>query len=224
MNSPVSSAHDEKIESLATTYEKEGFAVIKEPASNELPFDLDGYIPDLVISKGDAGMIIEVKTSASCISVDRYQSIAQDISKHPGWRFMLVTLEDVDSENIPTDSNDLPTWAQLVTKLQKARGLFEEGDYEPASLYLWSIFEAALRKRAISQNIPVERLPASKLLNHMYSQGEISVEDIDVFSEFLVRHNRIAHGISESIDSAMIDPMLQSVNKLLKEWEMEDLT
>lgn len=222
MNNIAKTAQDEKINSLASDYAQQGFTVFKDPSSNEIPFDLGGYRPDLMATRGGSGLIIEVKTKASRISVDRLQSLAQEISRHPGWRFLLVTLEDVDSSRIPTTSNELPTWPQLATKLQQAQNLIAEGAFDPAMLYLWSIFEAALRKQAIAQSIPVERLPAAMLLNHMYSQGEISVDDFDLFLEFMSKRNRIAHGANESIDPALAASVFQSVNRLLAEWGTQD--
>lgn len=222
MNTPVSTEHDQRIDSLASSYRQQGFTVLREPSASELPFDLGGYEPDLVATKGDAGLIIEVKTTASRISVDRLQLLAQEVSKHTGWRFLLVTLEDVDSSNIPTTSSELPTWPQLMTKLQQVQALIAEDALEPAMLYLWGIFEAAVRKRAIAESIPVERLPASVLLNHMYSQGEISVDDIDLFREFMSKRNRVAHGASEPIDPTMVNLIFQSVSRLLTDWGAHD--
>ncbi len=222
MNSPAKAAHEEKITSLASAYAQQGFTVLREPASSDLPFDLGDYKPDLIARRGDTGLIVEVKTTASRISVDRLQSLAQEISSHPGWRFLLVTLDDVDSSMTPTTSSELATWPQLVTKLQQAQALIAEGALEPAMLYLWSIFEAALRKRAIAQNIPVERLPATMLLNHMYSQGEVSVDEVDLFRDFMSKRNRIAHGANEPIDPPLVAPVFQSVNRLLTGWAAQD--
>jgi hypothetical protein len=219
MNSFAKTAHDEKVDSLVSTYTQQGFTVVKEPSTDDLPFDLGGYRPDLVATKGDIGLILEVKANQSHISVDRFQVLAQEISKHPGWRFLLVTLEDVDASTAPMSSGELPTWAQVSKKLQQAQSLIAEGALEPALLYLWSIFEAALRKRAIAQNIPVERLPVSSLLKHMYSQGEVSVNDIDFFREFMGRRNRIAHGANELLDATLVTEIFQCVNRLVIEWE-----
>jgi len=218
VNSTAKQAHDEKIDTLAISYAQQGFVVVKEPAANKIPFDLGDYRPDLVATKDDTGLIIEVKTKTSGNSVDRFQFIAQEISKHQGWRFLLVTLEDVDSSVIPTTSIELPTWPELENKMLQAKALIAERAVEPATLYLWSIFEAALRKRAISQNIPVERLPSKLLINHMYSQGEVSVDDVDLFREFMVRRNRIAHGANDSIDATQLCLVFQSVNRLVTEW------
>ena len=218
MSTPTKIEHDKKIDSLAQEYLQQGFAVTKEPAAGAIPFDLGGYRPDLIVTKGDTNLIIEVKTKTSRISIDKFQSLSQEIARHDGWRFILVTLDDVDSSKIPTANDELPTWHQLKNKLLQAQSLMTEGAIEPATLYLWSIFEAALRKRAIARQIPVERLPASILINHMYSQGEVSVNDFDLFREFMNKRNRLAHGANEAIDPKQIALVFNTVNRVLTEW------
>ena len=86
------SLHDEKVESLIKKYRDEGFTVTKEPQPNEIPFDLDNYQPDILATKNEhesglIGLIIKVKTSITPVSVERLQSVAQEVSRHPGWRF-----------------------------------------------------------------------------------------------------------------------------------------
>lgn len=218
MNTPEQTLHDAKIESLAARYGNEGYLVIKQPKASDLPFDLDGYAPDLIATKGDSGLIVEVKSSAARMSVERLQSLAKEISTHPGWRFLLVTLDDVDSKKVPTTANELPTWGQLMEKSKQAETLIENGVLEAGLLYLWSIFEAALRKRAIEQNIPVERFPASMLLNHMYSQGEVSVDQLDSFRDFMSQCDRIAHGANETIVPNTARTLAGAVRELLIDW------
>lgn len=221
MSSPTKIVHDKKLDSLVQDYLQQGFSVVKEPAAELIPFDLGGYRPDLIATKGSANLIIEVKTKASRISVDKFQSLSQEIARHDGWRFLLVTLDDVDSSKIPTENDELPTWPQLEHKMLQAQALIAEGAIEPATLYIWSIFEAALRKRAITQSIPVERLPASMLINHMYSQGEVSVNDVDIFREFMNKRNRLAHGANETIDPHQLALIFQTVNRILVEWSSQ---
>ncbi|WP_323149118.1 hypothetical protein [Pseudomonas oryzihabitans] len=218
MNTPTKTEHEKKIDSLARDYLQQGFSVIKEPAADAIPLDLGGYIPDLIATKGSLNLIIEVKTKASRVSIDKFQSLAQEIALHDGWRFLLVTLDDVDSSKIPSANDELPTWHELEHKLQQAQSLIAEGALEPAVLYLWSIFEAALRKRAIAQRIPVERLPASMLIKHMYSLGEVSVNDIDQIREFMDKRNRVAHGANEAVDPHQLSLVFQTVNRILTEW------
>lgn len=218
MNTNAKIAHDQKVDSLASNYSQQGFTVWKEPQNDAMPFYLGGYRPDLVAQKNNTGLIIEVKTAQSPVSVDRFRTLAQEVSSHPGWRFLLVTLDDADLLETPTTNNELPTWSQLMIKLQQAKTLIAAGSFEPSILYLWSIFEAALRKQAIAHNIPVERQPASRLLKHMYSQGEVSVNDLDLFQDFFSKRNRIAHGANEPVSENLITRIFESVHRLLTEW------
>lgn len=223
MNNGAKIEHDKKIDSLAQNYMQQGFVVVKEPSADAIPFDLGGYRPDLIVKKGDENLIIEVKTKASRVSVDKFQSLAQEIARHNGWRFLLVTLDDVGHSEVSTTNDELPTWHQIEHKLQQTQALIAENAVEPATLYLWSIFEAALRKRAIDQNIPIERLPASMLINHMYSQGEVSVNEINIFREFMNKRNRLAHGVNEEIDHLWLALVFESVNRVLTEWGGESI-
>ena len=219
MNDPTKNLHDQKLDSLVQKYQGEGYSVLREPSPQELPFDLDGYRPDLVATKGDgSGLIVEVKTSSSRISVDRFQALSEVISSHPGWRFLLVTLEDGDAKKIPATIGELPTWAQLGERVQEVRILMDSGMLGPALLYLWGIVEAALRKQAIAQNIPVDRLPPEKLLKHMYSQGEISVDEFDLFSQFKDSRDRLAHGLLETLNPTTARKLLDAIMSLLVEW------
>lgn len=222
MSNPTKLAHDKKITSLVDDYLQQGFTVIKDPTADSIPFDLGGYQPDLIVKKGDTKLIIEVKTKASRVSVEKFQSLAQEISKHEGWRFLLVTLEDAESSKTPTSVKELPTWPQLEAKLLQVQTLITEGLIEPATLYLWSIFEATLRKRAIAQSIPIERLPAPMLIKHMYSQGEISVNDVDTLLEFMGSRNRLAHGANETIDPHQVTSTLELVSLYLSEWSNQN--
>lgn len=219
MNGPNADPRAERLDALAAQYVREGYAVTLAPSDAQIPFDLDGYCPDLLARKNGAGLIVEVRTSASRIPVDRLQQVAEDVSRHPGWRFLLVTLDDIDSETIPAALGDLPDWPGLAEKLKLVRSLAGNGMLEPAFLYLWTVFETALRRRAIILQIPIERLPARPLLRHLYSHGEIPIEQIDLFQEFLGKYSRIAHGWNEPIDAGYVQTIAAAVGRLLDDWQ-----
>lgn len=218
MNNPQNNIYAEKLNKLERHYTALGYLVIKRPAAEELPFNLHGYSPDLIATKPDSGIIVQIQAADQCISIDRIQQIAQEIAEHPGWRFMLVTLEDVDTDAIPTTAGELPTWPQLIRRMERLGGLLERDAVEPAFLYLWSIFEASLRRRAIDQHIPVERLPSVQLLDHMYSQGEVSVNQIDAFHDFLKQWTRVAHGALHTIENSFVRQLVSDIRDLLIDW------
>ena len=217
------SLHDEKVESLIKKYRDEGFTVTKEPQPNEIPFDLDNYQPDILATKNEhesglIGLIIEVKTSISPVSVERLQSVAEKISRHPGWRFLLVTLEDIEAESLPGTSEELPSWEELINYFSQVSKLIENNNIEPAFLFLWSVFEGALRKRAVDVSIPVERLPVIRLLRSMYSLGELSISEFDSIQACLEQRNRLAHGYIQKLDLEVLHTFVILVVKLLIEW------
>ncbi|MBO1062515.1 MAG: hypothetical protein HEQ14_16685 [Aphanizomenon flos-aquae CP01] len=217
------SLHDEKVASLIKKYRDQGFTVIQNPKADQLPFDLDNYQPDILATKNEnetglIGLIIEVKTSISPVSVERLQSVAEEISRHPGWHFLLVTLEDIEAESLPGTSEELPSWEELINYFSQVSKLIENNNIEPAFLFIWSIFEGALRKRAVDVSIHVERLPAIRLLRTMYSLGELSISEFDIIQAYFEKRNRLAHGYIQKLDSEVLPTFIMLVVKLLIEW------
>jgi len=191
----------QKIQSIAQKLQERGYKVVTEPSKSDLPFNLGGYLPDLIATKNDQGIIFEIKTSFKRLSIDRLQNLAEQIASHNGWRFVLITLDDESDDVFPLEEKDFPYLQDLESRLSKVDILIQSSLFEPAILFLWSILELLLRKKAVIENIPIERLPASNLLDHLYSRGEISMDQFDVFKDFLKLRNQITHGLMIPINS-----------------------
>jgi hypothetical protein len=207
--------HDVKIHELKLKYERDGYLVHVEPQKSDLPFDLGSYVPDLIASKSSGGLIVEVKTRNAKPSIERYQAIADAVRQHAGWKFLLVTVGDLDA---PEASTELLRWNELDAKLAAVRGLVEQRYLEPAVLYLWSIFEAAMRKVAVSDAIPVERMSSSRMMDHLYTAGYISVHDYDAAKKFMEIRNTVAHGFSVILTADLVGSFLHAVSALIEEW------
>jgi REase_AHJR-like len=218
MNNTTQSLYEQKIQSTVQELLANGYQVSSHPLISDLPFDLGGYIPDIIATKGTEGIVLDIKPSLNRLSVDRFQDIAERVATHHGWRFLLVTLDDYSEKILPSSDDELPSWEELNARLVKLNTLIKDSFLEPAFLFLWSIFEAALRKRALIQNIPISRFPTNKLLNHTFSSGEISISEFDLFTSFLEVRNRIAHGIVAPIDSEILKSANISVHNLVGKW------
>ncbi|MEA5528832.1 hypothetical protein VB638_04385 [Dolichospermum sp. UHCC 0684] len=212
--------HHDKVKSLAEKYVNEGFDVVIEPKMNQLqlPFNLGNYQPDIIATKNNSGLVIDVKTSTNRVSVENLQAISEEISRHPDWRFLLVTLEDIEAESLPGTSEELPSWEELINYFSQVSKLIENNNIEPAFLFLWSVFEGALRKRAVDVSISVERLPVIRLLRSMYSLGELSISEFDIVQAYFEKRNRLAHGYIQKLDSEVLHTFVILVVKLLGEW------
>ena len=206
-----------KISEIAAQYERDGFAVIVEPHPNAVPFDLGGYRPDLLASRGDEHHIVEVRESGTRLSVDRFQELAEEIGRHRGWRFFLVTTDDVTPDRAPA-SNPLLSWDDLREQSRIALKLLELGANEAALVSIWAVFEGMLRLQATRVSLPIERFPATGLLDHLYSHGELSMEQYDRAMEVLKLRNAVAHGFAADGIGSAAAQMLDVVHELFDEW------
>jgi len=218
MNNVTQSLYEQKIQSTVQELIDNGYKVSIEPSSSDLPFELGGYHPDLIATKGDEGIILEVKTTSNGLSVDRFQAIAEQIATHNGWRFLLITLDDTSESILASGEKDLPSWEELKTRLSNLDTLMKASLFEPSILFSSSILEAVLRKRAINQNLPIWRLPEKNLLNYFFSSGEISMSDFDIFKSCLDLRNKVAHGLATSIDPNLLSSVIASIKKLVVQW------
>jgi hypothetical protein len=208
----------QKIQSVAQDLAKKGYRVVIEPKSEDLPFSLGSYRPDIIAFAEKGGLIIEVKLTSSQVSADRFQEIAETIASHENWRFRLITLDDMSQISILNQDEDLPSWESLKSKLISIETLIQNLMIEPALLYLWGVIEVILRKRAIIQNLPIERFSMKKLLNHMYSSGEISMDELDLIQALFEKRNRIAHGLMTPVRNDDVEKLFQTTISLVNQW------
>ena len=197
-----SEASKQKMSELAARYERDGFAVLVEPDPSAVPFDLGGYRPDLLASKGDEHHIVAVRDLGTRLSVDRFQELAEDIGSHDGWHFILATSDDLNPGSFPAKV-PLLSLEQLRERSRSAARLLETGPSEAALLSLWAVFEGMVRVQARRISLPIERYPTLGLLKHMYSHGELSMQQYDRAMEMLDLRNAVAHGLAaEGVESA----------------------
>ena len=209
-----------RLQGIVEKYKLQGFEVVIEPSKSLIPFDLGNYYPDLIARNGsNEGYIIELKNSIAKISVDRYREIAEIVAQHHGWRFLLITGEDVSSED-PKDDSELLTWEQMSQRQEQAQKFLAIGEVEVAFLCLWGILEAAMRRQAKQVAIPIERFPANSLINHLYSQGELSMEQFDQVRVIQTIRDRLTHGYQLPNLEEPTKQLQVVVNELITIWKL----
>lgn len=218
MISNSENAHSVLEAKVAEKYKAQGFEVIIEPQRTDIPFDLGSYHPDIIVKKSyNEGYIIEVKNSVSRIPIDRYQEVAEIVSQHSGWSFLLFTGEDVSLSEHEKD-DELLTWEQMYQRQKQAERLLSLGEAEGAFLSLWGIIEAALRRQAKKVSIPIERFPTLSLINHLYSQGELSIDQFDKAKVLQAIRNSVVHGYQIPNLDDPTKQLQELVNEILKLW------
>ena len=209
----------QKIHELTRSYTEQGFAVKAEPETRDLPFDLGGYVPDLLVEKGDQHLLVEVKSAGIPLSADRLQALAATIRQHAGWRFLLVTADDVAAGLLPDSVGELVSGQALTERARRAEHLLSLGETDAAFLMLWSALEALLRQHATQVALPIERLPTAALLDYLYSQGELTFEQFEQAQAALQVRNRLVHGYEATETSRETRPLHTLVADLLQEWQ-----
>jgi hypothetical protein len=210
--------HDKSVSKIAEKYRQEGYTVLVDPEPEQIPFDLGTYRPNLIVKKNEAeGYIIEFKRSARQTSIDRLKEIAEIVSENTGWRFLLMTEENALLKDNSNEVN-LLSWQQIFTRKTQGERLISLGENEGAFLLLWVIIEALLRRRAEEVSIPIERFPTVSLIKHMYSQGELSIEEYDRAMLLLSVRNRLIHGFEAPEVNESVSELLALVNELISLW------
>ena len=215
---------DQELESqlerqVADRYRRQGYEVIAQPRPESLPFDLGFYRPDMLVNLPNGEhYLVEVSTPGGHLSVERLREIAQMVAGHQGWRFFVVA----DPNGLP-NGEDAGRWEpltlpQIRDRLQRVDTLMGQGQEDAAFLTLWSLLEAILRRRAEDAGLPLERLDASTLFNHLYSQGELSMEQYDAARELASVRNAVAHGFATPALAPSLPKLRELVRELMEEW------
>ena len=215
------SPHDNgaaKVAELTRNYEALGFAVKTEPSADDIPFNLGGYRPDLLVEKEGEHIIVEVKKAGVPLSVDRLQALASTIRQHAGWRFLLVPEEEEGLSQSFSSVGEVVSWQAVTERAKRAGHLLNLGETDAAFLMLWSTLEAMLRRHAEQIALPIERLPASALLNYLYSQGELTYEQFQQALTAMKVRNRLVHGFEATETTQEARPLHNLVEELLQEW------
>jgi hypothetical protein len=200
---------------LAKKYRDDNYEVEIEPPSSHVPFDLNGYRPDMIAIKGDSKLIIEVKQKIQRVSIERLQEIAKLISQHEGWRFVVMTPDDIENNYLPDDGNVCPTWEELSKQVNKIPVIIESIGNAASLVYIWGLIEAVLRRYAIDLSIPIERLPFTRIAKHLYSIGELSMDELNLLLTTQAIRNKAAHGYHVEITRDELNHSVDFINGML---------
>ncbi len=218
MTSSIHAQHDARIREIAERLRREGYDVILEPRPADLPFDLGGYKPDLLARRDQDGLVLEVKVRASRLSFDTLRSVAEEVKRHPGWRFLLVTSDDISDNDLLVNEHYRDTWTEIASRVEHARSLLAQGDQEAAYMLTWIAFERMLRLQATRINLPIERLSPSIVIRQLYSVGELTIEQFDIALACQDVRNRVVHGLPSADLPAAFDRLAVLVRELQADW------
>jgi hypothetical protein len=199
---------------VADRYRQAGYDVILRPESSMFPFDLRGYRPDLIAKKGGSNLIIEVRSSSNQASYERLREVVEEVRRHSGWQFVLVTDRDVSGARLPDDYNQV-SWVEVEEGIRSADKLKSMGEHEAAYLLLWIAFERTLRIISNQADLPSSRQAPGIIVRELYSAGELSMEQYDAALSCLEVRNRVVHGFPTADVSIGYERLRELLSEML---------
>jgi hypothetical protein len=201
---------------IAERYEERGYVVTIGPPRSAIPFALGNYIPDILATKGDENILIEVKPSGARIDSELYFRLDEEVQQHPGWRFLLVTVGDAELQEhasgvatragIESIRENLSNMDQLVEDPKISRLLL------PA---LWMTYVAALRLLVVDGDIGADGYSDLSLMNKAYSTGVISNDEYQAARRLMTLRNQTLHSFDTSATPDDCKQLRQMVGTLL---------
>jgi hypothetical protein len=181
------------LEKIRLKYEREGYKFIVEPQPKDIPAFLEGFIPDAIAVGADENVIIEVKsTRGSADSSAAARFLANEVPKHPGWRFDLVIAEIMDRHG---DTHAEPDKRQLHAELDSLKVLRRAAGDKVALVIAWGLLEAVTRRLYLNQQAgePKRYLPTT-IVETLVSEG--IVDDEDRLLRLAKSRNQLVHGFT----------------------------
>lgn len=194
----IVSAETAKIQQLREEYEKQGYSIIERPGPEEFPFDVGyrgRYRPAMLARRGQENLVFEIRESADQAS-DRLIERSAEFRKRPNWRFFLVTSDDVVPHDAPGIQGDPPAWPELEHTAGETLTAVQSLSPWMQLLVLWTALVGVLRRIAVDDGMPVDRLPASTLIPALYDYGLIPMKAYEQLRAAHDVHRRVRHGYS----------------------------
>jgi hypothetical protein len=205
------------LQKVAADLSGDGYRVLIQPEASDLPDFLRPFRPDLVAFRGNGGMVIEVKSWPTSDASKQLGLIAEVVGQRSGWKFEILWVHpNGDAE---TAEMRLASFDEIRARLPGIKTLYERGEQTAALLVLWSLLEAAARRRLLeADESPRGQQAPTALIKDLVSFGFIDQTEYPRMQQIAAVRNSIAHGlVVDGIDRAMFDMLIEIVERLLEQ-------
>jgi hypothetical protein len=204
----------QRLRSVASEYESQGYEVKLQPPPAELPDFLAGFEPDLIATGNGETVVVEVKSRTDLKNEQSVTALENALRDRPGWRFELII------DGPASDHRETLAATQIRASLDEADELQQRGHLSAALLLLWSATEGALRLLASRENIELESLAPGYVLKRLYTLGLLGREQYQILDEIMRLRNQAAHGFQVSVTPKDPTRIAGVLRELLSEVEM----
>lgn len=200
---------------IAEDYQRRGYTVVSEPPAASLPSFLGNYQPEILATKGDENMLIDVKTEG-VRDVAAFMRMWDEVGRHPGWQMSCATVPNVDPEvNTSGEISDLDVDG-LLQHLREIDLLSRDSQAPPSVLTsLWIVYIAALRLFAIQEGFDRDGDTDLYRMDRAASNGLITNAEFEEARALLALRNRIVDGSDAVVAPEDFLQLRQMIQRLI---------
>lgn len=209
---------DRAVRKIADSLLEQGYDVEICPDPSILPFNLGSYRPDIVATKPNDFIIVEVKTKSGARNMEYYKNIAQVVRKTKNWRFLLATVDDDDNETGRAVVSAQVDPEHVASYLEKITVVLGAGLPDMAIPFMWNAYIVAMRTIGERKGVPVDVTSDKSLIRYMYSLGEISHDEYEKSLRFLELRNMLSHSFDVKPAEHEVDQFVEFIVGKLLDW------
>jgi hypothetical protein len=189
---------EKEVERIAEQYRDEGYVVVTHPDVDHLPEFAADFGVDLVATRGDGRVLVQVKQNRAAVEADPMIPVRAGITAtQPGWRYDLVGLHEDDPNRRALKEAREPTREQIEQMLAEAEKVTKDGALRSGFVVGWAGLEAAMRRAAQKGGVGgVIGTPPTTLLREVYASGYIPRDDCARVDEARRLRTEIVHGLA----------------------------
>jgi hypothetical protein len=191
---------EQELKRVADTYTRQGYQVTIRPGPEALPPFARDFKVEILCKRGMEGVLVAVKRDRDEAATDselaRYAEIT---GLQKGWRFDLAVVEAQRPSTQEIDGASDFSEEDIQSSFADASEMVRAGYLRPAVITAWAGLEAAmrLRLRAAGERAGWGAAPRS-MLNELYSNGFITVEEFRDLENLYRVSNQIVHGFAST--------------------------
>ena len=194
---------EQELKRVADTYTRQGYQVTTRPDPPDLPAFARDFKVEIVGKRGTEGVLVAVKRdrdeAASDSNLTRY---AETTGLQKGWRFDFAVLESEKPSSHEIDGANDFSEEDIRKSFVDASEMVHAGYLRPAVITAWAGLEAAMRSRlrAAGERAGWGAAPRG-MLNELYSNGFITVDEFRKLENLFRVRNQIVHGFASPLAS-----------------------
>ena len=193
---------DQELKQVADAYASQGYQVTIRPNPEALPSFAKDFKIEILGKRGTEGVLVAVKKNRDEVAADsnltRYAEIT---GLQKGWRFDFAILEAENPSSREIDGARDFSEEDIEKSFAESLDMVRLGFLRPALITAWAGFEAAMRLRLRGGRTGRLGAPPRSMLNELYSNGVINVEEFRKLETLARVRNQIVHGFISPLAS-----------------------